>query len=774
MQWSNETLVTSSHELIPDRSSSAMGSRSQGVLSERLAPRGNLLTSYLEIPFMYKWLILVCTLIGALVGWAAILLLPRAYESQAMLVLRVGRESVALDPSATTSTTLTLQKTQEEEVISALEILSSRQVAQSVVEKLGADAIMDGRMPGAGGGAEQTPSRLASIKNSVMNALEEVLLQSGIKDDISNRELAIMRLQSSVSIHSPKKSTVLGINAISKTPEMAQAIAETYTETFLEEHSKASRTEGSLEFFLNQSSEMQQRLGRLVDERAEFMQEREMVSLDSGRELLQQRQTGIDRDLVVAVGELRQASSEIADIELKYAGTDDEIVASKQAGSDSTWSGMRQQVYELELAEQNLAANHTDTHPKLKQIRKQLAGAQDILAKLDSERVDESTTPNPVKISLQQELQRQQTRVVGLRSMIQEKESQRDALQSNIEKLLEDERRLTQIDRDIRVMESSLQRMLEKLEEARIIDGLQSQKISNVHIFQPATWVERATSPNKKTLVAGCLFLGLMSGLALCLVRQTSTQTLRTADDVQDALGLPVVASIPLLNRMESPRLKDQQRYRQKCQTLVAEITLMQRSVHPNLGRSVGIISVGAGAGASTLAANLAVSSGVDSRLRTLLVDADPRQRSISKRFGLNGVPGLVELMHGGASHDECLQLAKNAPIHLIAAAADSCCEEMTATAPEITQALRAYLEDCDLLIVDLPAADQPNQAVAIAQHLDCVLVVVESEKTQSLAAERLVRRLSNSDTEIVGVVLNKKRNYLPIWIRRFISPQIA
>lgn len=774
MQWSKPSLETTPNYALIEEQSRVVGpTQSPPMWADGGPQRTTDLASYMEIPFMHKRLIVTGFLIGAMVSWAAILLLPKSYESQAMLVLQVGRESVALDPSATTSATLTLQKTQEEEVVSALEIISSRQVAHFVVEKLGPDAIIHGRLPG-GESVKTAPSTLTSFKSSLSSVLADTLLKAGIKDEISNHELAVMRLQSSVSIHSPKKSTVLGIKANSKTPEMAQAIVKAYTDTFLEEHSKASRTDGSFEFFRQQSSDMQERLGRLVDERARFMQEREMVSLDSGRDFMQKRQVGIDRDLVVAAGELRQATSEIADLQLKFAETDDEIIATKQAGTDSTWSGMRQQVYELELSEQNLAANHTDTHPKLRQIRKQLYGAQEILAKLDSERIDESTTPNPIKVSLQQELQRQQTRLVGLRSMIDEKQSQQNALQGEIEKLLEDERRLTQIDRDIRVMESSLQRMLEKLEEARIIAGLQAQKISNVHVFQPATFVERASSPNKKTLVAGCLFLGLMSGLALCFVCQSSSQTLRTAEDVEYSLDLPVIAKFPMLKRMHSPQSTEQNRYRRKYQSLVSDIMLSPRFAHRNRGRSVGIISVAQGAGASTLSANLAVSSGVDHRLRTVLVDADPRERSISKMFGLNGSPGLIELTHGIASHDECLQRAHNSPIDLVASASDTCHERLTASAPEITQALRAYLEDCDLLIVDLPAADQPDQAVAIAQHLDCVLVVVESEKTLSLAAERLIRHLTQSDTEIVGVVLNKSINYLPTWIGRFISPQFA
>ena len=178
------------------------------------------------------------------------------------------------------------------------------------------------------------------------------------------------------------------------------------------------------------------------------------------------------------------------------------------------------------------------------------------------------------------------------------------------------------------------------------------------------------------------------------------------------------------------------------------------------------------GAGASTLAANLAVSSSVDCQMKTVLVDADCRQRTISRIFGLNGAPGLVELLKGSASHDECLQRVQFSSVDLVSSAAESCPELLTANASEIIAALQAYQHDCDLLIVDLPAASQPDLAVALAQHLDCVLIVIESEKTQTAVAERLLRRLSESNTEVIGVVLNKTRCYLPKLLRWFVGPQ--
>ncbi len=683
-------------------------------LIERTQQRTNYVASYLEIPFMYKTMIFGFVFLGALLAWLLILLLPRGYESQAKLMVRVGRESVSLDPSATTSATLMLQKTQEEEVISALEVLGSRRIADMVTEKLGANAIIEGVLPKEGPGAEEQSSLFRDIAKTGSDWLWNVLWATGIKDDISDHELAVMVLQKTLSIHSPKRSTVIVVHATSKTPEMAQAIVRTVTETFMDEHLKAARVDGSFVFFEKQTMEAESQLNELVDKRAKFMQDRQLVSIEAGKELLQQQLSGIDRDLVVATGELEQAKSEIQDLGSKVDKTDDEVVAAKVAGSDTTWSGMRQQVYELELQEQNLAAQLTADHPKLIQIREQLAGAREILGNLKSERVDENKTPNPVKVALYQELQRQETKLVGLNTIIETKQAQKNEMERQIEQLLEDERSLTQMDRDIRVLETKFQVMREKLEEARVIEGLQEQKVSNIHIFQPASFVERAATPNKKLLAAGCLFVGIFAGLSLCFVRQGLSPTLRTAEHIESRLGCNVIAKIPNFGNTNAAPVNEHFVFSRSCQGVVSEI-LLSPKLNPQRGRTVGVLSIDAGAGASTLAANLAMSSGADCRMKTVLVDADARNRSISRMFWLNSSPGLYELIHGQACHEECLQGVNGTPVSLLAVSKNPQQADFAASPEEISEALKPYSNDFDLVVVDLPPANLPDQAGRIS-----------------------------------------------------------
>ena len=575
MNRSDNEMIRTGGEIIETRSDARGIAQPASLWSHGGIQRGSSLASYFEFAFIHKRLIMVCTLIGLMSGWLAILAWPRSYESTAKLMIRVGHESVSLDPTATTSSTLMLQKTQEEEVISALEVLNSRQVAETVVDRIGAEAIQNGVLPDkAPAGASTNHEFIAFLKQAVPDALYRILKAAGIKDDISDRELAVRKVQTAVLIYSPKKSNVITIEAQAETPQMAQAIADEVTRSFLDEHVKMAHTHGSREFFEKQSADVEKRVDELVAQRSQFMQDRNIVSIDANRELLTQQFEGVDRDMVVASGELKQVTSEIEDLKSKVADTDEEIIAAKTQAADLTWSGMRQRVYELEMEEQKIAAKFTEKHPPLKQIREQLEGARKILAKLNSDRVHENKTPNPEMTRLRAELQKQQTRAVGLESAIKHKQQQRAELVRQSDELLEHEREYIPLDRENRLMDANLQMLRGKLDEARVIDELFSNKISNVHIFQPATFVERATSPRKPILAAGFTVLGLFAGFALALVRHASSPYLRTRADVENELGVSVVSSIPRLPPVDSLRLREQKLYRETCQSLISEILL--------------------------------------------------------------------------------------------------------------------------------------------------------------------------------------------------------
>ncbi len=94
------------------------------------------------------------------------------YRSEARLLVRLGRETVSLDPTATIGEIAQINRTYDWEVNSELEILRSREIAERVVDRMGTAAFLDDarKVPSSGEAATAT----ARLTSEILEALDEM------------------------------------------------------------------------------------------------------------------------------------------------------------------------------------------------------------------------------------------------------------------------------------------------------------------------------------------------------------------------------------------------------------------------------------------------------------------------------------------------------------------------------------------------------------------------------------------------------------------------
>ena len=78
------------------------------------------------------------------------------YRSDAKVLVRLGRESVSLDPTATTGPVISVGQQRENEIKSELEILNSKELVEKVVDAIGPEAFLESpeEINGEGGSAD--------------------------------------------------------------------------------------------------------------------------------------------------------------------------------------------------------------------------------------------------------------------------------------------------------------------------------------------------------------------------------------------------------------------------------------------------------------------------------------------------------------------------------------------------------------------------------------------------------------------------------------------
>src|SRR5438874_4908976 len=98
--------------------------------------------SLCRVFFRHKAKIIFCFVLSICASAAVVLFWPRSYQSQAKLFVHVGRETVTLDPTATTGQVIPVAVSRETEVGSVLEMLRSRIMVEKLVDEIGPDVFL--------------------------------------------------------------------------------------------------------------------------------------------------------------------------------------------------------------------------------------------------------------------------------------------------------------------------------------------------------------------------------------------------------------------------------------------------------------------------------------------------------------------------------------------------------------------------------------------------------------------------------------------------------
>ena len=197
----------------------------------------------------------------------AIAVYPRSYTSESKLFIRVGRESVALDPTATTGQTIMLQKTQVDEVNSALQVLLSRDVLQKAVDRVGAERIVQDAKPSDKTVMRQAASVDKNWSDSIAQATSWLSTEAAktmaalhLSDPGTPEELAVRKLESQLKAFAPKDSTIIAVTFSASSPQLAHDVVEEVTNEFLDQHLRVNHSEGSQAFFAEQADSLQKQL----------------------------------------------------------------------------------------------------------------------------------------------------------------------------------------------------------------------------------------------------------------------------------------------------------------------------------------------------------------------------------------------------------------------------------------------------------------------------------------------------------------------------------
>jgi uncharacterized protein involved in exopolysaccharide biosynthesis len=242
-------------------------------------------------------------------------------------------------------------------------------------------------------------------------------------------------------------------------------------------------------------------------------------------------------------------SAEMEQLGQRLGGMSPTQVLGKAAGYPNVAAdGMRQQLYGLQLKEKDLASRVTDQHVELRFVREQIASSKKVLDSLEPSRTQTTVGPNRTYEELKLAQLRQEATLSSLRAKSATLQTQLVAARREMQTLNDNEMHIAQIQRDIQILDGSYRKYADSLEQARIDESLERQRISNINVAEAPTLSHEPTRPKALlTLVIG-FSIGLLGGLCLALAVEYFDHSLKTSEEIERRLSLPVLTSIPQTN----------------------------------------------------------------------------------------------------------------------------------------------------------------------------------------------------------------------------------
>ncbi len=471
---------------------------------------------------------------------AGIIFCPRSYESQAKLHVLIGRESVGLDPTATTGQVINMMGTRDYEINTIKDLLLSRDLLEQVVEKLGAKTILN---------PKETEETEDSSGSSWMGTAHEWMVKINLADSIGKNERAVRKLSKKIKIFSELESNVIGISCQSATPECAQKITEAFLEVYHVQHSLAHRTQGSEEFFSKQAELLASELTQAEHQLRDTKSRHGIVTVGFNQLSLSKELELAELDRLSTSVAISTSEATIKILQKTLTQIPERLVTEETSVANRAADEMRRTLYDLQIQQRALTSKHTDQHPSILAIREQVAASQKLLDAEEKDRIHPTSDLNPANQQQKLALLAEQTRLVGLEAKLQALQTQLAELQDKLVELNKQEMVIAQIERQVTLLRTDYMAYARSEELARIDQELDSQNISNVNVVQSPTFVERPVSPPKAIIMILGFAIATCGAIALGLLCESLTEAepLRTAKKAEATLAASVRDSVPQL-----------------------------------------------------------------------------------------------------------------------------------------------------------------------------------------------------------------------------------
>lgn len=668
-------------------------------------------------------------LIGAVIGIAVLvavvvtLLMTPIYRAQS--TVRIDQENAKIvegqdvDPAIAISDTARYMNTQRS-------VILSRGMAYRVVDAL----------------------RLAG-DDAFFRAMREKLSSSRIAPNelaAVRRDVAATILQAHVAADVPIDSRIATVSFNSPDPVTAARVANAYAETYVDANSarRYESTAYARRYLQGEIERARQKLQDAEHAAIAYAQEAQIIDARDAASAPEGGQNGTQNG----------SSSSLTTANLVRLNSDYAAARSARIAAEERWR-VAQRTSPMELPEviansavQNLRADRARLQSQLLQLRQRYEARHPQVVELTAQIASLDRQIGQIAV---------QTRN-ALRTNYLAAQRQEGSLQSAIHGLrgvaLNEQNRRVQLNLIARDAETSRRQLDNLLQRYNQVSAAADIRTNNVSIVDRAEVPVSPVSPRPFFNIAAGLGIGIALALVLAFIREALDDTVRSPEDVERKLHLPLIGTTPLVtDETTTVALSDDRHPLSEAYYSVrATLDFAWATGGP---RSLLVTSSSPGEGKSTTSAAIALDYARIGK-RTLLVDADLRKPSLHKLFGVKNEGGFVNLLTGQGRIEEVVRTVPGSTLQFLTLGPIPVNPVQLLSSDALARFLERHATSFDVIVFDAAPVMGIADVPLIARFMEGTLVIVEANRAHRGQAKTALKRLVAAGANVLGIVLTK------------------
>ena len=691
---------------------------------------------YFRILKRRKLSILITTFIFFVLGFIYINKAAQIYQASAKI------QADPVQPNATAQDTYVMNSMVFLFYETQYEIIQSRKVAETVVEKLNLVEKFKREQK------KQIDEESTSI--TFQDILTKTKHFLGLNDEASEEQnvpltddqlkvLIAQGIQAGLTVTGGTQSQIIDISFEHEDPVMAAQVANTVSESYIEFglESRLSQIKDTAEWLSEQLEELRITLQESEDRLQKFRLSQNLMDTEQQQRIANTQLQTLNTELVRAQTQL----SEAQDLYSQVMQVESEGGNYRALGPVLQSNTIRDLVREestLSRKVQELKERYGEKHPKMIAARSDLASAQSNLDREAAKIVE----------SVKKQYRSAQVQEKNVRELIEQTRSDLQTYQG-------DSFELTRLEREVENNRRVYENFLGKLMEADVSGDYDA---SNIRIIDSATIPEFPVKPRGTIIIVACILFGAMVGAILAFTREIMGNVFRTPDQLESELALPTLGITPLVKKSKNTVSPEKQYIADKRSTFAEAInTIRTGLIFSNIDnppKTILITSTSGSEGKTTLAINLAVSlSQLD---KTLLIEMDLRKPAVGKDLSISSNTGLSDLLSGKTDTSVFHQVEGAPNLSVITCGTIPPNPMELIASKRFSNLLESLKEKYTHIVIDSPPTLPVSDSCILAKMVDATIIAVKAEETKINMARETISRLTKVNAQITGLVLTQ------------------